>query len=385
MRPLYFINVFWGEEFTDYFVDLALRSLLFPGNLPEVRNKADSRLVICTTAEDRARLERIPAFARAAGIVPVKWVPLAAPAAQGRKYLAMSAAHQQAAELTYKRGAIGVFVTPDAMFSDGSVRTLEKKIGEGCVCLLAPALRIGLEPFLAGLQRHQGYVRGDPDSPPVLTGRDLARLALDAMHPETARYDWDSPCYSHFPVSTYLWNRAHDGILLHTFSWSPCLLDYAALARHDGSTFDQWTLDGDYVFRNFGRSKAVQVVTDSDDLLYVGFTSIHERPERMLRNRAKAASLGLLANSAIMDPLKRDLFRQAARIHSGGIDADWPALERRSGEIVSAAATRPALAAKFAVLLCRLVEDHGKYGVRALVPAPVKKLIRSVRPAIRKN
>ena len=50
MRPLYFINVFWGKEFPDYFIDLALRSLLFPGNLPQVRNKPDSRLVICTTA-----------------------------------------------------------------------------------------------------------------------------------------------------------------------------------------------------------------------------------------------------------------------------------------------------------------------------------------------
>ena len=379
MRPLYFINVFWGEEFTAHFVDLALRSLLFPGNLPSVENKAESRLVVCTTAADRARLEQVPAFQRATGIVPAEWIMIEAPESPRRKYLGMSAGHQKASDLAFRRGAVGIYVTPDAMFSDGSVRHVQKKIAEGCSCLLAPALRIGLEPFLEGLRRCPGYIAGNPDSPPVLDGRALARLALAALHPESARYDWESPHFSHFPVSAFLWNRAHDGILLHTFSWSPCLLDYAALAHHDSSTFEQWTLDGDYVYRNFGRSPEVQVVSDSDDLLYVGFTPIDERPERLLRNRMKTATLGDLAHSAIMDPLKRDLFRVPVRMHAGAIDAEWGNLELRGAEIAAAAASQPGAASRLAVRLFRLMENSGKYGVRALVPEPLKKLVRSAR------
>ncbi len=57
-----------------------------------------------------------------------------------------------------------------------------------------------------------------------------------------------------------------DGILLHSLSWAPLLFDYGAIGEHDTSTFDQWTLDGDYLYNNTQGLNRVHVVQDSDEL-----------------------------------------------------------------------------------------------------------------------
>ena len=54
--------------------------------------------------------------------------------------------------------------------------------------------------------------------------------------------------------------------MLHSLSWAPLLLDYGAVGDHDTSTFDQWTLDGDYLFNNSGNMKKIHVVQDSDEI-----------------------------------------------------------------------------------------------------------------------
>ena len=62
-------------------------------------------------------------------------------------------------------------------------------------------------------------------------------------------------------------------MIIHSFSWAPLLVDYSAIKKHDTSTFENWTLDGDYIFQNFKNIDLIHVVEDSDEIMLVSFTS----------------------------------------------------------------------------------------------------------------
>ncbi len=78
----------------------------------------------------------------------------------------------------------------------------------------------------------------------------MVYAAVNGFHSETLAYEWDAPGL--MAISPAAWWRVpgEDGIVLHSLSWAPLLLDYGAIGDHDTSTFDQWTLDGDYLYNN---------------------------------------------------------------------------------------------------------------------------------------
>ena len=67
-----------------------------------------------------------------------------------------------------------------------------------------------------------------------------------------------------------------NGILVHSLNWQPMLLDYGAIADHDTSTFDRWTIDGDYLFNNAKHLTKIHVVQDSDEMFVAGWGPIAE-------------------------------------------------------------------------------------------------------------
>lgn len=373
LRPFYLISVFWGDEFRQLFAELCLPSLLAPGNIPALEGKQHSRLVICTTLEDWRALADLPIFVRLREVLATEFVELKAPVQSDAKYAVMSVGHQAAVRLALRAGAYGVFVSPDAMLSNGSLLHLQSLAKAGKTCVLAAALRFSTEPVLADLER-RGLRR--PGEPIVLEGRELVRLVLPHMHPETKGYDWDSQFFTHFPVCSFWRVRAANGddagIVLHSQSWGPVLLDYAALPAHDMTTLERWTLDGDYIYRNFGDDPRIHVVQDSDDLLYVSFTPEAERADPVRRNRSRGACVRVLTFGPLMDPLKRRLFRLPVRIHSQALDETWQTAERRAGTILAAELRPPSL-------LERAWVQYQIFGWRGFIRQSWRPSLRRVR------
>jgi hypothetical protein len=124
------------------------------------------------------------------------------------------------------------------------------------------------------------------------------------------------------------------GIVLHSLSWAPLLLDYAAVGTHDTSTFDQWTLDGDYVFNNSGNMKKIYVVQDSDEVFLASWGPMSERPLKKTRfpfdNRLAGHFFKQSFYSGFFDPLKRRLFFLPVRWHSAPLTAKWTAVEQKA-------------------------------------------------------
>ncbi len=336
-RPIYFIIVFWGERFRDYFLRYCVPSLLSPGNLPSLSTKSPSKFLIVTRPDDWTAMQAAPIFnALSHHIEPVYLeIDACPPGRTGCQHMGLG--HRLACELAHRDKAYATIITPDSMLSDGSVARLQELAQSGTQLVLTAALRFGEEPFLGNL-REMGALpqatSGNSDLPAVISGKQMAHAAVNGFHSETLAYEWDAPGIK--MISPAAWWRVpnEDGIVLHSLSWAPLLLDYGAITEHDTSTFDQWTLDGDYLYNNAKVLTKIHVVQDSDELFLASWGPLDERPSAKARFPFDRFLAGYFFRlnflSGFYDPLKRRLFFLPVRWHANPLNEAWDAVERHA-------------------------------------------------------
>jgi hypothetical protein len=341
-QPTYFVVVFWGERFVRYFAELTLPSLLAPNNLPAFGDRQHARFLICTTAPDWALLQRLPSFVRLKALMGVELLEMLAPQPGQTKMWLMSQAHKRLVTRAFRDRARCFYLTPDLLFADGFVSSMQSRQRKGAKLILMPSVRFeyeGIREELAG----RGMLEGERI---VLAPRECVALGLRNIHPETLACDWESERFTDFPVHVY-W-RADQGIVLHTVSWAPMFMDFAVVPKHDDSVFHEWTIDGDYLYRNFGRfsiGRDVHLVQDSDEAVFLGFTPRNEAggpgspgylggmqltrrwQQRQGLNWERCSKLNAVYRSAIVDPLKRKIFMRPAQLHASDLDPSWAEIE----------------------------------------------------------
>ena len=342
LRPFHFNVVFWGDRFRDYLTDFCLPSLLSPNNIPRLSGGRRNRFVFCTTADDRAALTRTPIFALLDRYIEPQFIeiPPAPPGLSGCEH--MGVGHKLATEMIHRERGYGVILTPDLMMSDGSIAALERYARAGHRVVLSAALRFGEEPLFEHLAAvgiiRQGERLSQAGRPLAVTGRQMVAAGIRSFHSETQRYGWDSSSFTDFPAACWWQVPGEDGIVVHSLSWSP--VDYAAVGRHDTSTLETWTLDADYIYRNFGNDTGVHVVTDSDEIMLVSWAPLSDRRQRLSRNYlktlpgvggwVKGAILRGAVTTGTFDPLKRRIFFLPVRWHSRDLTPAWGETERRA-------------------------------------------------------
>ncbi len=347
LRPFYFAAIFWGPVYRDYFTDLLLASLLSPSNLPALDPRRGNKFLIATPRSDWDAIQEHPMFRLLRAYAEPEWLDLEVSPddhQMDRKMRAMSRGHRLVASRAFEDRAVGVFVTPDLILSDGSVAAMKRLVEVGKKIVLAVAIRYQHEPIVAELER-VGYLK--PGQPLAIGSRDLMRIALRYLHSETLRYEYDAPWFAVSPVSVYWQVPRGNGMIIHSFSWAPLVVDYGALDHHDTKTFDHWTLDGDYIYRNFPSPADVHVVTDSDEITLVSFTKesdLHFELRPYLAGRArwvtdwyKARLIRALKDSSVMDPLKRHIFATPVYLHAGEISPAWPQTRIQAARIIARA------------------------------------------------
>lgn len=347
LRPFYFVVVFWGETFRNYLVDYCLPSLVAPGNLPAL-SFGNHKFIFCTTPYDWKAVSATMIFASLKRYVEPYFVeiPPAPPGKSGCEHMGIG--HKLASEMAHRDGAYGVFLTPDLMLSNGAVAALQQHALNGVRVVLVAALRFGEEPLFQCLEAEGVLKRGERASqtgtPIVLTGRQMVAACSHSFHSETLRYEWQASYFSNFPAA--VWWRIPDeqGILLHSLSWAPILCDYSAITEHDTTVFNTWTLDGDYVYQNFGASPRLHVVTDSDEMMLVSWAPLADREQRLapsllkqvpvLGDLIKGGILRATLRNGLFDPLKLRIFFLPVRWHSGALTPAWMEIEEKALRIL---------------------------------------------------
>lgn len=371
--PYVFGTVFWGGEHRDYFVRYCLPSMLATHNIPAVVGSPDTRFLICTTHEDWDALAGSPAMAALFRHMAVDFIELPADVIRQRTtMLAMSWGHREITSRAFDVKARGVVVCPDVVLSDGTLATLDARANGGAAVVVTPALRFRAETLLPALA-------ASGSGPTIeLSGRTLAALAIPHLHSETIGYKWETPYLSDPPISC-IWDAPDGrGILVHTFSWAPLLIDYARLRSHDVSVFDHWTMDGDYIYANVGDSDAVRVVADSDDALMISFTRESARSAPLRRHWTaplpaiaryrKGLILRRFMFSAAIDPLKRRLFRTPVRIHASEISSAWLRKESQVQNLLEAIVYPPTLTDRIATVFSSIHFTVSRLSQREATP-----------------
>jgi len=337
-RPFYFIVVLWGDRFRDYFLDYCLPSLLSPGNLPALSTRQLSKFLIATTAADWEAINSCPLFRAMQRYISPELIEIP-PCPPGRSnYHHMGIGHKLACERAFRDAAYAMVLDPDFMFSDGTVARLQHLACSGFQLVIAPALRLGEEAFFGQLHKMgvlSGSSRTENGMALVITGRQMAYAAVNGLHNEMLSYEWDAPGFL-LIVSAAWWRvPGENGILIHCLNWQPMLLDYGAIADHDTSTFDRWTIDGDYLFNNAKDLTKIHVVQDSDEMFVAGWGPIAEC--RIVKHQipfagklVAKAQFGASYKSAFFDLFKRRAFFLPVRWHAQPLNAKWNEVEDRA-------------------------------------------------------
>ena len=364
-RPFYFGVVFWGEEFRRYYLDFCLASLLAPRNIPVLENKADSRFLICTTEEDWDAMQGHPTFALLKTQIKPVMIEMKHPTATESKMNVMSQGHKAVACEMHRHRAYGTFIYPDTVFADGVVGESQRLAKQGKKVVLAHCPRLANEGFLEELAA-RGCIR--PGTPLILAARELIAMALPHMHSETRRYEWDAPYfYAESPVLVW-WRVPGGGLLAHAAAWAPMLVDYAEVARHDTGTLDHWTIDGDYIYRNFSDPADVHAVTDSDAMTLISFTpesSLTYLPlKRGFLTRLpvigawyRRLCLRAFLASPAVDPLKRRLFSLSVTMSPVSPVPDISQVRRKADETIARGFHPPGRLAQRSLYWLRILNE----------------------------
>ena len=142
--------------------------------------------------------------------------------------------------------------------------------------------------------------------------------------------------------------RNKAGFLFHTLNWAPVLVDYKNLFHHDTQTFDEWTIDGDYIYKNFPDPQKIRIVKNSDEFAMVSFTRESDLTYLPLKNQRlqlipllgdffKILILRSKIQSGSFDELKLKLFEVPVRLKTNDQDAGWEELESKGLRIVRSA------------------------------------------------
>jgi hypothetical protein len=356
-RPFHIVVVLWGKRFREYFLDYCVPSLLAPGNLPALRTRRPSKVVVATLPEDWEAMRAAPIFRLLEQYVTPVFVeiPPCPPNKSGCEH--MGEGHKLCLEAAFREQAYAMVLTPDCMLSDGTIARLQELAAKGTQLVLAAALRFGEEPFFENLRRAGALPtepRREAGQPLAISGAQMAGAAVNGFHSETLGYAWESryapPAFPGGIPAAWWRVPGEDGIVLHSLSWAPLLMDYAEVRQHDLSTLDGWTLDGDYTFDNFGSSDAIHIVTDSDEAFIASWGRMSEsavpfdyRP--MFGELSRGAMFRNGFYSSIFNPLKRRIFHDTVRWHGKPLNGNWTEVEARAlrtlGKYIERTGTAP--------------------------------------------
>jgi hypothetical protein len=332
------VTTVWGSWHVEQLLSVALPSLVSEGNLPEFCKTHELIYEFRTTRRDANRIVASPAFSVLDGVVPVEIHLIdedsteAPIAAHHRMWLE---AVQRAAE---NREMI-LFIPPDTVWADGSLRSLAHRLSEGKVALFNAYLRTESDSFVPALLERfptsPGRLRVQP--------RDLVDLCLQHLHPLMTCYFQES---GHLPehAEYLLWPVLGEGVLLRLLARELLCFDPARIRLNEQALIAELPDPG-----------SLHLFTDSDEFCAVSLTppwkdtDWYQQP-RML-DAVRIATWWLAYDSPVND----FLCRQTVRFHRGTTDSTlWKDVEEASRAVIERI-----VASRNILRLCRVLRVAG--------------------------
>jgi hypothetical protein len=314
----------WGERHVGLMLDVALPSLLAPGNLPMFDSKG-VELRVYTSARDIHRigssgvLERI----RASGVRTTGEVMPSVVLDSDDRHAPASWAFAHALRYAFEIEAAMLPLPPDAVYADGFLSILRNAVEHGTRVVHVAGLRTRMDAMMAdAVECRDGVIQLSP--------RELAGHALSNLHPCMVSHLWglgDDQDRSHLlpPLqpSQLLWAVGGGGLLIRSFHPHPALIRPSVMP----SAFDG-TVDMDFALKTVHDLGGHVVLMDSDvgclySLYPEGFDvgGTHQRTPESVASWAHPPNVNALHLWAV---------RHEIRVHHGDLERSVPAAEWRA-------------------------------------------------------
>ena len=319
----FFLMPVWGETFVNYLLTFALPTLLAPGNLPWLPNRAQSQFIFLTTEEDEARIRASHLFGILDSLVPIKFIDLTFyKGSRQEKFNQLGHALKLGSQEALGKGYC-FFFHPDGLYSDGMLKYLyglAKSGKKACVSHGPVVIQETVVPYL----REHGLYRFDEVNP--MPSRTIAQTLLDNLHPDMAIHCMDNPHYPQVPYMGFWLLPDNAGALFQFVSLHPWMVDLSELTE---------IADFNAIDHNFIRSHPfiwydeVHVETDSDNFLVIGIKprdEMNAQPSRKINTSVGKCLAKSLFQSSNCN-YSRSCFFHAMKVRIGGTPKDWRAFE----------------------------------------------------------
>lgn len=358
--PLKFVTPVWGKEYSETFARVTLPTILSLGNIPAVPNKEDCHYTIYADAIGREIIEGSAAYAILREHVKTEFRPI--PEDISNRYVASSRCYRDIVEEAARQSAAAVFLIPDMILADGSIRFLANVLRSGKRQILITGIRLIKETAVPELLQH--HAAGG-----VITigAQDLTRLALSNLHPITESHMFEGDSDYFHPAGMY-WRVGNQGFVLRCFHLHP-----VAIVPQRGSEQFTGTIDDDLMESSSFYDKDVYVVTNSDDMQWCEIS----KASRTVPTPPRAGIGGILEwmeNNA--STFHRSLINSTIRVHTGSpTGPEWDAVEARADAVV-----RTALGLYEERLTERLRDQANRNAAHALPPPekPLKAIVLDI-------
>ncbi|KZD05702.1 hypothetical protein [Thalassospira xiamenensis] len=251
----------WGEEYSFFFAEYVLPSFLSQGNLGE-GHSCKYEFHLFTTKQDWKRIDRYPSIRALEGVtnLVVRFIELE----KGRNtFDVMNECQEKIAREAQDRDLPAIYLQPDAILSDGCIRSVVAHWRNGIRCFLIPGVRANKESFVPKL-----YMNRDLSSGVVsLKSAEIVDHLVGNLHEISASLCIDSEFFSSHPSHVYFVDEGK-GLAAVCAHVHP-LMVHATLR----AGFDRSTLDGVYVHNAVSDKRLIHTVYDSGECVVVEISS----------------------------------------------------------------------------------------------------------------
>jgi len=275
-RGFHLINAVWGEEYTNFFLNLCLPTQLSPENIPAFKNVERAVYKIYTTAKDAETIFRHPIYSvlSAAIETEIKIFNFSESYLQNYKHQTLTYCHQHAVVEAYQENCGIIFLVADGAYADGSFKNLIRISKSGKRAIMLCTYRIAKETFVPEFLR---LFNPNRELTISASPRELVRLSLKHLHPTTKVLFWQRNGCNSFHPSMLFWSVGDEGLVARSFHTHPLMI---IPSRKDVLPYP--TIDGKYVSLACPNLEDdVYVVEDSDYIYYAELSNSEMYPEHI--------------------------------------------------------------------------------------------------------
>jgi hypothetical protein len=320
-----FLVAVWGAEYIRLFLDFTLPSLLSKNNIPGLQHKDKFEFLISTSESNVELLDSSPVIEHLREHLPVHINAVSRFFFMGGapidRYARMSALHRGMIEYCENLDAGMIFIPSDTVWSDGSVRNLERLISKDHRVIIAASLRSRKDTLLTALDNRHGG-RNNEQQVLQISSRDLVALALEFPHEITQSRFIDSFKFTDEPANIY-WHLDDVGLLVRGFHVHPVYVRpryYATNFKH--------TFDSDFLELAVPEVEEYYICDNSDSIFFIDITDAKESTAIPIgQNISHEIPVAHWALENTNKP-HRHIFTKSIWLHTGIEVDDWLFVDR---------------------------------------------------------